>query len=130
MRRSAVRFLLSVAGAAALASCGGGGDESGSPTAFTTVPTDTTFTAPTGTPAGICVGGGTQTVFVYGGTAPYRIDNTSPNYLAVDRTTVDNKGGSFNVSAVGPCIATGQIVVVDHLDNQVTVKVSNQPAGS
>jgi len=127
MKRSALRFLLSAAGAAVLVSCGGGSDESGSPTAFSVVPDTVAFTAPSGTTTGKCVGGGTAQVFVYGGVAPFRVDNTAPGYLAVDRTTVDNKGGSFNVTALGGCIATGQIVVVDKLDNQVKVTVSNQP---
>src|SRR5262245_33415061 len=117
MKRSAVRFLLSAAGAAALVSCGGG-DESGSPTPFSAVPSEVAFTAPKGTPAGVCVGGGTAQIFVYGGSAPYRIDNTSQDYLVVDRTTVDNKGGNFTVTSRGPCIDSGQIVVVDKLDNQ------------
>jgi hypothetical protein len=129
MKRSALRFVLSAAGAAALASCGGGTNESGSPTVFSVVPSTVTFTAPTGTASGVCVGGGTAQVFVYGGVAPYRVDNTSQAYLVVDRTTVNDKGGNFTVTSVGPCIDSGQIVVVDKLDNQVKLTVSNKPAG-
>jgi hypothetical protein len=130
MKRSGVRFLLAVASMAALVSCGGGGDESGSNTTFSVVPATVTFSAPVGTPAGVCVGGGTAEIFVYGGTAPFRIDNTAKDYLAVDRATVDSKGGSFTVMTLGGCISPGQIVVVDNLDRQVTVTVSNKPTGS
>ena len=129
MKRSGVRFLLSIASVGALASCGGGGDESGSNTPFSVVPATVTFTAPAGTTAGVCVGGGTAEIFVYGGTAPFRLDNTAKDYLAVDRAKVDSKGGSFTVMTLGGCIDPGQIVVVDHLDRQITLTITNKPTG-
>jgi hypothetical protein len=125
-----VRGVLMVASAAALASCGGSGttDESGSLTEFSVIPSEVTFTAPTGTAAGVCLGGGTAQIFVYGGTAPYRIDNTAPGYLALDKATVQSKGGSFTITTQGPCVDPGQVNVVDHLDRVISVKVSNKPA--
>src|SRR5215467_3216567 len=100
MKRAAV--LLSVAMSAVLASCGGSDDQSGSPTAFSVVPNDISVEGapPTVTGAtGSCASGATTTeVFVYGGVAPYRLDNTVPNYVSLNKTTVDDKGGSFLVT--------------------------------
>jgi hypothetical protein len=125
MKRSGVRFLLSVASVAALASCGGGGDESGSNTPFSVVPADVAVTGPA---AGVCAAGpGVTEVFVYGGTAPFRIDNTIPAFVQVSKTTVQSKGESFNITFLGGCVDPGQIVVVDHLDHQVTLTVHNKP---
>ena len=116
---------------ASLVACGGGGDaEAGSPTAFSVIPTSTTFTAPVGTPAGACLGGGSTEVFVYGGVAPYRIDNTVPRYVSVNVAQVDNRGGSFVVTALGTCLTTGSIVVVDKLDHIVSFTVSNVAVGT
>lgn len=114
---------------AALAGCGGGGDASaGSPTAFSVVPNTTTHTAPTGSPAGVCYSGGSAKIFIYGGAAPYRIDNTSPDILNVDTATVSDRGGSFTVTVTGGCMTTIPIVVVDKLDHTVTYTVTNAPA--
>jgi hypothetical protein len=112
-----------------LAGCGGGDDaEAGSLTALTTVPATTTFTAPVGTKAGVCVGGGSAKVFVYGGAAPYRIDNTVPDYVVIDKTEVGDVGGSFTIMTTAGCLTTGSIVVRDKLNNIVTYTVNNNPA--
>lgn len=121
-----------VALAGALVACGGGGDDAaGSLTDFLIQPTATTFTAPASSasaPANTCVAGGTQDVYVYGGTAPYRIDNTSPAYVTVDRTSVDSRGGHFTVTvASAACFSKAVIVVVDKLDRQVLFTVDNAP---
>ena len=131
MKPSKLTAPLLLATASVLSACGGGGDDqAGSPTAFSTVPSTTTFTAPVGTTAGVCVGGGTSQIFVYGGAAPYRIDNTVPAYVNVDKTQVSDRGGSFTVTALGPCVASGQIVIVDKLNNTITLSVTNSPVGS
>jgi hypothetical protein len=113
-----------------LAACGGGGDdEAGSPTTFSIQPATVTFTAPEGSASGVCFGGGSQDVYVYGGAAPYRIDNTAPDYLAVNKTKVDNRGGNFTVTTVGGCLTNGILVIVDSLDKQVIFTVNNNPVG-
>jgi hypothetical protein len=115
--------------AGVLVACGGGGDnQAGSPTTFTTIPTTTTFTAPTGTPAGVCLAGGQATVFVYGGAAPYQINNTVPAYVTVDKTQVGERGGSFTLTTLALCLSTGSIVVRDALDHAVTFTVTNKSA--
>jgi hypothetical protein len=114
---------------ASLAGCGGGGDaEAGSPTVFSVVPSTVTFTAPVGTTPGVCLAGGTQTVFIYGGAAPYQIDNTSPSSLSVDKTQVSDTGGSFTVTVTGGCLTTIPVVVKDKLNNIVQFTVTNGPA--
>jgi hypothetical protein len=130
MKRTTFQMLLAVASATGLSACGGGGNESGSPTAFSAVPSTVTFTAPKGTTAGVCTGGGSSQIFVYGGVAPYRLDNTLPAYITLDRTTVDQKGGFFTVTTTGPCVNPGQVVVIDSLDHQIVVTVINQPASA
>lgn len=124
--------LVLLASATMLASCGGGGDaEAGSPTTFSVVPSTVTFSAPVGTATGVCLAGGTSKIFVYGGTAPYRIDNTIPDYVSVDKTEVSDRGGSFTVSVIAnACLSKGSIVVVDKLDHIVTLSVDNTAAGS
>jgi len=87
-----------------------------------------TFTAPTGTAAGTCLAGGTSLIFVYGGTAPYRVDNTVPDYVSIDKTEVSDRGGSFTITVVGGCLSPGNINVVDKLDHVVTLTVNNKPA--
>jgi hypothetical protein len=115
--------------AAAMTACGGGGDaEAGSPTAFSIVPSTVTFTAPpAGTSVGTCPAGGTATIFVYGGAAPYRLDNTVPNFIALSAGSVSDRGGSFTITTLGGCVSPGNIVVVDKLGNNVTLTITTTP---
>ncbi len=123
-----IATLSALALAVTLSACGGGGDaEAGSPTAFSVVPAASTYTAPVGTAAGVCVSGGSATIFVYGGVAPYRLDNTSPDTLYVDKASVSDRGGSFNVTVTGGCMTTVPIVIVDKLDNRIQYTVTNAP---
>lgn len=115
--------------AAAMTACGGGGDaEAGSPTTFSIVPSTVTFTAPpVGTSVGTCPAGGTATIFVYGGAAPYRLDNTVPDFIALNTGSVSDRGGSFTITTLGGCVSPGNIVVVDKLGNNVTLTVTTTP---
>jgi hypothetical protein len=118
--------------AALLSACGGGGDESGSPTSFSVVPAAITLKAPTdGEPepgsCGSTLGGEGSRVFVYGGVPPYRLDNTSPEVVILDRSRVEHKGDYFVVHFSGTgCINPGHVVVVDSLDNQVTLTLTTE----
>ena len=111
---------------AALNGCGGGGDdEAGSPTVFSVSPSTLTANVASGSTS--CYAGYVGTIFVYGGAAPYRLDNTAPDAVQLDRSTVDSRGGSFNVSFInGICIAPATINVVDKLDNVVTLTLNNK----
>jgi hypothetical protein len=122
-----------------LTACGGGGDdEAGAPIALNIQPAVVTFTAPKNTidpttgqtvaiPAGVCVVGGTSIIYIYGGAAPYRIDNTQPDALSIDVATVSDRGGHFTITVTQPaCFDPGLVVVTDKLNNQVVLKVSNK----
>jgi hypothetical protein len=115
-----------------LASCGGGGDsEAGSITPFKIVPDAITLTAAVGSPAGVCasdLAGAGSRVFVYGGAAPYRLDNTNPDALQLDRSVVNKPGEFFVVWAKGGCVDPAIVVIVDALDRQVSLRYINEPA--
>ena len=121
-----------------LASCGGGGDaEAGSVTAFSVVPSTLTLTAPVGTPSGKCTGGSAGEVFIYGGAAPYRLDNTSPDLILLTdarnavTSQVADRGGSFRVTFISnACASPVLVVVVDKLDHQVTLTLNSKPAAA
>lgn len=119
-RVNAAVILLASAGL--LAGCGGGGDDhAGSLTEFSVQPADISVSGG----IGACAVGATANVFVYGGTAPYRIDNPFPTHISVNKTRVDSRGGSFSITFLGGCIDPGSIIVVDALDRQVTLTVHN-----
>ena len=122
--------------AALLSACGGGGDaEAGSLTAFSVVPSSLTITAskPTdgGPPLGQCANGAAGEVFVYGGAAPYRLDNTAPEIIQLDKSVVNDRGGSFTVRFINnTCASPVLVVVVDKNDRQVTLTLNNKPAAA
>jgi hypothetical protein len=106
-----------------LASCGGGDDDdAGSITPFGVTPDSIDVTGPNDTSCGAGFGGD---VLVSGGTAPYRVVNLIPGYVSVDRTTVDDRNKTFAVTFSGLCFEEGQVVVIDALDRQVTLTLSN-----
>lgn len=119
-----------------LAACGGGGDdEAGSPTSLSVVPSTITLSVPEGNPnnipAGTCandLAGNGSRVFVYGGVAPYRLDNTAPDQIVLDRTTVADRGDYFTAWFTGGCTSSSIVVVVDALDRQVQLTMVNEPA--
>jgi len=125
--------------AALLGGCSGGGDaEAGSPTPYSIQPSSLTVTAPTGTTAGVCATGYVGDVFVFGGTAPYRLNNTAPDAVLLHRSATDftpisevsDRGGSFSVSFTnGICLSPATVIVMDKLDHQVILTLNNQPAG-
>lgn len=111
-----------------MAGCGGSNDdEAGSPTEFSVVPAEVTFTAGVGTPTGVCVAGGSQTVFIYGGSAPYRIDNTVPDVVSSNKAEVGERGGNFVVTVTQPaCLTTAIVAVKDARGVVVEFKISNE----
>ena len=120
---------------AVIAACGGGGDDdAGSLTALSVQPASMKidFVASTQVPEKTCATGASLgEAFVYGGTAPYRINNTVPQWVAIDKTQVGDRGGSFTVTSIGPgCVSNGTIVIVDGLDRQTILTVTTTPAAS
>ena len=109
--------------AVGLAACGGSGDdEAGSNTQFSIVPDNMTLTGP----PGACGVGGDTLVLVSGGVAPYRIVNLVPAYVTVNKTEVANRDETFMVSFLGGCLDPGQVVVIDSLNRQVVLTLTNK----
>lgn len=122
IRRSAT--VLALMSVALMASCGGGGDEEGAPQPLRVVPSDVTLTGPD---KDTCGGGFAGEMFVYGGTAPYKIDNTLPGYMQASKTQVDHPGQSFTVDVLtGACIDKGTIAITDARNRQVLLTVSSK----
>ncbi|MEW6703540.1 MAG: hypothetical protein AB1430_01665 [Pseudomonadota bacterium] len=105
-------------------SCGGGSDEEGAPAPLRLSADEITFTGPNSTSCGT----GTALVYVYGGAAPYKIDNTWPTVMTVSKTQVNHPGESFelNVFNAGFCVAPATIVVTDARNRQVTLTVTTE----
>ena len=114
-----------IATASLLTGCGGGGDEAGSPTAFS-LSADTSTTVWKSV-AG--VGCGSTTVgpfYVYGGTAPYRLDNGAKADVVLDVNTVSKRGGSFFATFTGGCVDPAIVTIVDSLNHVITLKLINK----
>ena len=111
-----------------LASCGGGGDEAGAPAAFNVKPDSVTLTGPNST---TCGSGFASQVFVFGGTAPYKLHNSLPGEIFItdvngtEISQVNNPGDSFYVTWSGGCLDSMPIVVTDALNEQVTFALSS-----
>ena len=112
-----------------LTGCGGGGDEAGSPTAFSVSPdtSTVTWTSVAGLACGPTLVG---TFFVYGGTAPYRLDNSNPGEVTLSSPTVGQRGGSFTASFVGGCVDPAIVTIVDSLNHVITLKLINKAVKS
>jgi len=133
-----------VAVLASIVACGGGSDdEAGSPTALSIQPTTLTVTAAAsaagGPPTGRCTSGYAGEIFIYGGTAPYQLDNGTPQFVVLNKSQVGDRGGSFSVSlaaidnadpTIGGCVAPALVIVRDKLDKQVILTITSKPAGS
>ena len=115
---------------ASLAACGGGGDDAaGSATALSVQPGTFTLTASAGSASGVCSSGLVGPFVVYGGAAPYHLDAPGGGgFIALDRDTVDSRGGSFNVTYFGSCFAPMSVVIVDKNDRQTILTLNNKPA--
>ena len=113
--------------------CGGGGDEeAGSPTEFSVQPQTKTITS---TVADVCSAGYVGDFYVYGGTAPYRLDVSAPDAVLLHKsmtdsttvTKVNERGGSFSVTFTGICLAPSSVIIKDKLDNVVVLTLNNKP---
>lgn len=128
---------LAVAGALTTA-CGGGDNESaGSVTAFSVSPSSITWTGSPGSCASFSPSG--LLVYVYGGAAPYRLNNANPsgvelrsnldpdpNVLEPITDTVAAPGGSFEVIFTGVvCVKPGTVTVVDQTGKVVTLTLTS-----
>jgi hypothetical protein len=123
-----VRSLVGLVSILALASCGGGGDIAGDTSDFGVSPEEVKFTdnETRTTNVDSCIGvRGARTVFtIVGGQAPFRIVNSSPQYMDVDKTEVSGKDPKFTVTMNGGCGDPLTILVLDYHSRSATVEIT------
>ncbi|HSI48218.1 MAG TPA: hypothetical protein VLA61_08120 [Ideonella sp.] len=107
-----------------LAGCGGGGNESGPPDVIQASPAQVTVSA-----VGSCAVGVGPTIFLYGGTPPYKLKNSVPTALSLDKTTVLQSGQGFTVTFIGgQCMENMPVSAEDEMGRIVEVLFTNQIA--
>lgn len=102
---------LAVVSSAMLVSCGGGGDIAGDGTEFDAVPEKFTLsiTSAVENDCSAARGEPWSVISIVGGQPPFRIINSDPARLEVDRTEATGKDPQFKVRPTG--YACGEIVV-------------------
>lgn len=103
-----------------LSACGGGGNESGPPESIYLSATAVTVGA-----TGICMSGLGPEIHVYGGTPPYKLANSVPQGMTLNKSVVQNSGDSFTITFKGVCMDTMPITVEDQMGLLAHVDVSN-----
>ena len=110
------RLLAGSAVAFALASCGGGGDIAAQNSTFGVSPGEVTLTVE-GASESDCsgaIGDPGTTITIVGGVAPYRIHNSDPARVYVDKTEATGKDPTFNVRPTGYACGSIVITVLDY----------------
>ncbi len=115
--------LMSCVVLASMASCGGGGSESGQPDVIEVTPPTVNATGV----ASRCAVGVGPTVFVRGGLPPYKLFNTLPSGMQLNVDVVQRSGGSFVVTFSGQCFDSMPIKVEDALGQSGQVTLTNKP---
>jgi hypothetical protein len=118
MRRSLVSFLLP----AALVACGGGGNELGP---VEEIQLSQTSLKVTGAPGACAVGGGIK-IYIYGGFPPYKLYNSVPSFVVLDKAVVNKAGESFTIDFVGGCLDNMPITVTDEAGKIATLNLVNE----
>ena len=125
MKQFAKCTLTSVLLVATLASCGGGGDVAGDSEDFAVFPSEVKFednaARTTNTESCVGVAGAKTVVTIVGGQPPFRIVNTFPQYVAVDKTEASGKDPKFVVTLTGSCGDPLTILVLDYHSKSASV---------
>lgn len=116
----AARAALAVS-AVALSACGGGGNESGPPDSLHAAPAAFTVSA-----GDQCFAGQGPTVFVYGGQPPYKLANSVPRGMTLEKEELTYSGEGFKVFFNGSCMASMPITIEDDMGRLTEVLVSNE----
>ncbi|MEZ5644493.1 MAG: hypothetical protein R3E99_04930 [Burkholderiaceae bacterium] len=105
-----VNLTAAVLTAVALASCGGGGPVAGDAAEMSLSPPGMTMKV------GDCArsGGADTVVTINGGQPPFRIVNSSPQWMTVDRTQVTGKDPTFRVTTLAGCGEDMTVTVLDY----------------
>jgi len=111
---------------ASLAGCGGGGNESGPPDQVVLSTDSVTVTSPTPQ----CPVGPGPTIGVWGGQPPYKLFNSFPDGMSLDKTSVTDAGDSFTITFKGACMDNMPVTVEDDMGRLATLNVTslNTPA--
>jgi hypothetical protein len=121
LESSSASAALSLCLAVLLASCGGGGNESG--------PADSLLASPTGVsvegPPNACFSGPGPKVFIFGGQPPYKLSNSAPLAMTLDKTELSNSGDGFTLTFVNGCLESLPITVEDAMGRVLSVPISN-----
>jgi hypothetical protein len=112
-----------LAGTVLLVSCGGGGDIAGDSTEFSVTPDEYKFTGPSCSSASRFQ---PIVVTIVGGQAPFRIINSSPETLSVDKTQATGKDPQFRVSYKNTnlCSDPATVTVLDYHSRAATFEYS------
>jgi hypothetical protein len=103
-----------------LSGCGGGGNESGPP--------DSLHAAPAAFKVGqvgVCYSGEGPTVFVYGGQPPYKLSNSAPLGMTLEKSRLTHSGEGFIVFFTGECMESMPITIEDDVGRLSEVLVTN-----
>ena len=118
------RVVLAMGAALVLASCGGGGDIAAQDSTYGISPGESTlsvFSLVEGDCSGAEGEPGTI-VTILGGVAPYRIRNSDPARVDVDKTEVTGKNPIFRVKPTGYACGEVTVTVIDYHSNLATFK--------
>lgn len=106
---------------AGLSACGGGGNESG--------PADELLASPSAITVGtegVCYVGPGPTVFVYGGQPPYKLANSLPLGMQLNKSRLGYSGEGFTITFINSvCMDAMPITVEDDMGRLTQVFVTN-----
>lgn len=109
---------------AALAACGGGGNESGPPDDLAVSPAS--YTQSWGGEG--CYRGKGPKIFIYGGQPPYEIFNPLPQAMTLSTQKVEKSGDNFQITFInGWCMDNIEISIEDRMGTLAKAFISNQP---
>ena len=127
MLNSAVRLMGGAAVMVALASCGGGGDIAGDSTEFLVSPDEYNLKVGPDSNGGCAAASTLQPVVftIIGGQAPFRIINSDPQAIQVDKTEATGKDPKFQVKYrnTSYCVDPAVITVLDYHSRVATVEI-------
>lgn len=116
-----------MAGMLLLVSCGGGGDIAGDSTEFSVTPDEYKLKLGAGASCGSASRFQPIVVTIVGGQSPYRIVNSSPETLIVDKTEATGKDPQFRVSYksnTSLCSEPATVTVLDYHSRSATFEYS------
>lgn len=127
MSTDVMRVVSCVALSLALVSCGGGGDVAGDSTEFAVSPKENKLELGEGASCSDASQVPPVVVTIIGGQPPFRIINSSPEALVVDKTEATGKDPQFRVSYYKNavvCVNPGTITVLDYHSRSVSFEYS------